>query len=104
MTNITAITVVSFVGPKSPKINLQMSQNTFSLNTSDKDTKMIHFHDILHVSWMLWKTEFQINSYHTVSNNTNFTKYLDKIIQIDPQQTFLGTISETQYASGNDLK
>ena len=53
---------------------------------------------------MLWKTQFQINSYHTISNNKNFTKNLDRIIDIDSQKTFPGIISETQYASGNDWK
>ena len=97
MTNMTAVAVD---GPKSPEINLRISQSSFSLNTSDKHTKVIYFHNTLQDSLMLWKTEFQINSYHMMSNDTNFTKYLNKVIQFDPQRMFPGTISETQYASG----
>ena len=100
-TNITAVTVVAPEEPKSRVINLRMSRCTFAVKTSDKHTRVFYFHNTFQVSWKLWKTEFQINSYHTMSNNTNFTKNVDKIIWIDPQQTFHGTISETQYASGN---
>ena len=100
-----AVTIVLPDEPKSPEINLQMSQCNFSLKTSDKHTKIIYFHHTLHVSWKLWKTKFQINSYHVMSNNRNFTKNLDKIIRLDDTQvTFPGTISETQFASGNGWK
>ena len=100
-TNITAVTVSRGSTPKSPEINLRISHNTFSLNTSDQHTKVICFHGSPQVSWMLWKTKFQINSYQTMSSNKNFIKNLDKIVSYDPGQTFYGTISETQYASGN---
>ena len=46
-------------------------------------------------------TKFQSNSYYTMSNNTNFTKNLDRIVSFHGGETFPGTISETQYASGN---
>ena len=38
-----------------------------------------------------------------MSSDKNFTKNLDKIMSYDSGQTFHGTISETQYASGNDF-
>ena len=38
-----------------------------------------------------------------MSSDKNFTKNLDKIVSYDPRETFPGTISETQYASGNDF-
>ena len=104
MTNITAVAVAAAGEPKAPEINLRMSQCSFSLKTSDKQTKIIYFYNTLQVSWIMWKTEFQINSYHTKSSDKNFTKNLDKIIQIDPEGTFPGIILETQYASGNDWK
>ena len=85
-------------------MNSRMSQSSFLLKTNDTSKKIIGFQEQLQVSWMLWKTTFQINSYHIMSNNTNFTKNLDKIIWIQPQRTFQGTISETQYASGNGWK
>ena len=101
MTNITAVTITSHHGPKSPEFNLRMAQSSFSLNTSDKNTKIIHFGGTPHGSWMLWKTEFQINSYHTMSNDTNFADNIDRIVSFEYQEAFHGTISETQYASGN---
>ena len=104
MTNITAVTLDLPDEPKSPEIHLRMSQSSFSVNTSDRHTKIIYFSDnTFQVSWMLWKTEFQLNSYLTMSSDKNFTKNLDRIITKD-QQMFPGTISETQYASGNDWK
>ena len=101
ITNITAVTVHKDYSPKSREINLRISQSSFSLNTSDQQTKIIYFHGTPQGSWMLWKTEFQINSYHTMSSNKNFTKNLDKIVSHDIGHTFNVTISETQYASGN---
>ena len=57
----------------------------------------------MQVFWMLWKTEFQLNSYHTKSSDKNFTKNINKIITMNPQTPFKGTISEAQYASGNTV-
>ena len=104
ITNITAVGVDGVYGPISPAINLRMSLCSFSVNTIDKDTTIMYFHSTFQVSWMLWKTKFQINTCSTISNSTNFTKNLDKIIMIDPQGPFPGTITETQYASGNGWK
>ena len=103
ITNITAVTVPSGHTPKSPEINFRIAQSSFSLNTSDQKTKVIYFQGIPRGLWMLWKTKFQINSFHTISSNKNFTKNLDKIVSYDLYQTFHGTISETQYASGNSF-
>ena len=103
MTNTTAVTISRYYTPKSPEINLRMAQSSFSLNTSDQDMKIIYFSGSPQGSWKLWKTKFQLNSYHTMSSDKNFTKNLDKIISYDPEQTFHVTISETQYASGNDF-
>ena len=36
-----------------------------------------------------------------MSSNKNFTKNINRIMSLAPGQTFHGTISETQYASGN---
>ena len=102
-TNTTAVAIDSGRPLKSPKINFKIAQSSFSLNTSDQDTKIIYFKARPQVSWMLWKTKFQINSFRTMSNNKNFTKNLDKIVSYDIGETFQGTISETQYASGNDF-
>ena len=102
-TNTTAVKISRDKGPKSPEINFRIAQSSFSLNTSDQDMKIIYFNGEPQGSWMLWKTTFQINSYHTISSNKNFTKNLDKIVSYDPQETFHGTISETQYASGNSF-
>ena len=95
------VTNMTVDGLKSAEINLRMSQSSFAVNTSDKDIKIIYFLDTLQVSWMLWKTEFQLNSHYVKSSDDNFTNYLDKIITINSRKTFLGTIWETQYASGN---
>ena len=35
-----------------------------------------------------------------MSSNKNFTQNFDKIVSFDPEGSFNGTISETQYASG----
>ena len=102
-TNATAVTITRTDAPTSPEINFRIAQSSFSLNTSDQQIKFIHFKGRLRGSWMLWKTKFQINSYHTISSNKNFTKNLDKIVSYDLYQTFNGTISETQYASGNNF-
>ena len=105
ITNITAIGFYHIIeGSKPPEINLRMSQSSFSLKNSNKDADIIYFLNELQVSWKLWKTEFQLNYYHTMSNNTKFKKNLDRIITIDPQGPFPGTVSETQYASGKDWK
>ena len=63
----------------------------------------MYFHGTIHVSWILWKTEFQINSYHTISSDKNFTKNTDKIVASDQEEVFQGTISEIQFASGDKL-
>ena len=102
-TNTTAVTIARTEAPKSPKINLRMAQSSFSLNTSDQHMKIIYFSGSPQGSWKLWKTKFQINSYHTVSSDINFTKNLDKIVAYDYGETFYGTISESQYASGNSF-
>ena len=39
-----------------------------------------------------------------MSSNKNFTQNINRIVSYDTGHTFTGTISETQYASGNDLK
>ena len=98
---MTAMTAVGSNGPKSPEINLRMSKTYFSLKSSDNNTKITHFFNILQMSWMLWKTEFQINSYHTMSSYKNFTNNIDRIVSFEPGETYHGTISKTQYASGN---
>ena len=103
-TNTTAVTIARTEGPKSPEINLRMAQSSFSLNTSDKQTKIIHFRGWPQGSWMLWKTKFQLNSYHAMSSDKNFTKNLDKIVSVDYGHTLhYVQISETQYASGNSF-
>ena len=101
-TNTTAVTIARHVAPTSPKINFRIAQSSFSLNTSDQDMKIIYFSD-MQGSWMLWKTKFQINSYHAMSSDKNFTKNLDKIVAYDYRETFYGTILESQYASGNSF-
>ena len=83
------------------EINFRIAQSSFSLNTSKQQTKIFFFEHIQQILWMLWKTKFQINSYHTVSSDKNFTKNLDKIVSYDQGETFHGAILETQYASGN---
>ena len=103
-TNITAVYFHGNAGPKPTEVNLRMSQSNFTLKTTDKNTKIIYFENELQLSWMIWKTEFQINSYHTISSDKNFTNNIDKIITIYPQGPFTGTITVTRYASGNDLK
>ena len=99
-TNTGAVTLD---GLYTPEINFRIAQSSFSLNTSDQQTKVIYFNGRPQGSWMLWKTEFQINSYHTISSNKNFTQNLDKIVSYDPMERFHGTIPETQYASGNSF-
>ena len=101
--NTSAVSIAREYTPKSPEINFRIAQSSFSLNTSDQETKIIYFKGKPKGSWMLWKTKFQINSYHTISSNENFTKNLDKIVSFEAGETFHGTISETQYASGNGL-
>ena len=97
MTNITAVVIMSdYLEP----VELRMTQNSYSLNTSYNDT-VINIIGGPKVSWMLWKTEFQINSYHINSSSKNFTRDINKIVSISPQETFHGTISENKYASGN---
>ena len=90
-------------GPISPEINFRIAKSSFSLNTSDQDMKIIYFNGPLQGSWKLWKTKFQINSYHTISSDKNFTKNLDKIVSHDHGYTLHVQISETQYASGNSF-
>ena len=103
ITNTTAVTMSRGSIPKSPEINFRIAHSSFSLNTSDQHMKVIYYKGPPLISWMLWKTKFQINSYHTMSSNKNFTKNLDKIVSYDYGETFHGTISETQYASGNSF-
>ena len=102
-TNTTAVTITRTYAVKSPAINFRIAQSSFSLITSHQQTKVIYFQGRPQISWMLWKTKFQLNSYHAMSSDKNFTKNLDKIVSCDPGYTFRGTISETQYASGNSF-
>ena len=103
ITNTTAVTVSRSEAAKSPEINFRIAQSSFLLNTSDRDMKVIYFKDSPRGSWKLWKTKFQINSYHAMSSDKNFTKDLDKIVSYDPGERFHVTISETQYASGSSF-
>ena len=102
-TNTTAVTTVREYSQKSPGINFRIAQSSFSVNTSDQHTKVIYFDGSPQGSWMLWETKFQINSYHTISSNKNFTKNLEKIVSYKQGIVFNVTISETQYASGNSF-
>ena len=102
-TNTTAVTISRNQGPKSPAINFRIAQSSFSLNTSDQQTKIINFLGPPKGSWKLWKTKFQLNSYHAISSDKNFTKNLDKIVSHDYGYTLNVQISETQYASGNSF-
>ena len=99
-TNTKAVTIVG-LEPKYPEINFRIALSSFSVNTSDQQTKVISFRGEPQGLWMLWKTKFQLNSYHTMSSDKNFKKNLDKIVSYDSSKTFHVTISETQYASGN---
>ena len=96
----TAVPIMISYESSLNEITLRMADGYFSLNTSDKNIKIIHFQGKEQVSWMLWKTEFQINSYHTISSYKNFTNDTDRIVSFEPGETYHGTISETQYASG----
>ena len=102
-TNMTAVTVVNIIGSrlKFSEFNLRVAHSSFSLYSSDPQTKVIRFKGEPQLTWMLWKAKFQINSYNTISGDKNFTKNLHKIVSYDPGETLFGTISETQYASGN---
>ena len=102
-TNTTAVTIARTYAAKSPEINFRIAQSSFSLNTSDQQTKVIYFSGLPKGSWMLWKSKFQLNSYHTMSSNKNFIKNLDKIVSHESGYTFHVQISETQYASGNSF-
>ena len=102
-TNTTAVTMSRNYEYKSPEINFRIAQSSFSLNTSDQQTKVFFFRGPPQGSWMLWKTKFQLNSYHAMSSNKNFTKNLDKIVSHEYGRTFNVQISETQYASGNSF-
>ena len=62
---------------------MRMSESYFSLKSIDERIKIIHLQGKAHISWMLWKTEFQINSYHTMSSNKDFTNNTDKIVSYD---------------------
>ena len=95
-TQFTAVTIVTSYEHDFHDIHLRMSQSSFTLHTSDQSVKVIDFQNDLSVSWKLWKTEFQINSYHTMSSDKNFTKQINRIVSYDNP----GTIAETQYASG----
>ena len=100
----TQFTAVSIVASSSIEINLRMSQSCFLIKTSNPETKIIYFQSFAQVSWRLWKTEFQLNSYHTVSNDKNFIKNQNKIVSYDPGEIYSGTTSETQYASGKNVR
>ena len=103
-TNTTAVTLARIKAPKSPEIIFRIAHSSFSLNTSDQHTKVIYFKGKPQGSWMLWKTKFQLNSYHAMSSDKNFTKNLDKIVSRDYGYTLHHVqISETQYASGNSF-
>ena len=102
-TNITAVAIVSDHRTKPIEINLRMAKSSFSLKTHDKYTEIIDRQGEAQISWMLWKTEFQINSFHIMSNYKNFTQSINRIVSYETGQTFHGTISETQYASGSGL-
>ena len=82
---------------------MRMSESYFSLKSIDERTKIIHLQGREEISWVLWETEFQVNSYHTISSYENFTNNINEIVSYEPLHTFYGTISETQYASGNNL-
>ena len=101
--HITAVTIESSYQTIHNEIKMRMSDSYFSLKSIDLRTKIIHLLGKPEVSWMLWETEFQINSFHAMSSDKNFTDNINRIVSYEPLHTFSGTISETQYASGNGL-
>ena len=101
VTCFTVVTIVTFYEHKFNEINLRMSKSYFSLKTIDQHTKIIHLQGKAQISWMLWKTEFQINCYQTISSDKYFAQNISRIVSYEPRETFHGTISETQYASGD---
>ena len=103
-TNITAITIMSEYSTKPIQINLRMSESSFSLTTHDIYTRVIYRQGRADIYWMLWKTQFQINSFHTMSSDRNFTQNINRIVSYGSGHSFYGTISETQYASGKGYK
>ena len=101
LTNIRVVRLIGNEGPKPTEVSLRMSQSSFSVKAKDKNWKIIYFQYQPNVSWKLWKAAFQVNSYRTMSNDRNFKENLYKVASYDKEETYHGTISETQYASGN---
>ena len=101
MTDTLAVNIIG--NREHEPINFRISHSSFLTDTSDKDIKVINIGGEPQVSWMLWKTDFQINSYHMKSSDKNFPHNLNKIVSYGPRKTLPGTISENQYASGKAL-
>ena len=97
---VTNITAVRIYAPQNPsQCTLRMTHCSFILHTSDSATKFIDFIHKITLAWVLWKTSFQINNYHMLSSDKNFT---NSIKTISRGVEFEGSISETPYASGNN--
>ena len=105
-TFITDIFTMQIIAPTehhhSSKISLRMSENYFVLNTTKIATKIIFIQNNvpLSLNWMLWKSWFEIDSFHIESNDSNFVQNIDRFVTLDQPAPFPGFTSENAYASG----
>ena len=78
---------------------LRMTHCCFILGRSDAATKIIDTWEQITLDWVLWETSFQINHYHILSSDRNFTNSTNTIVS---GERFIRSISETPYASGKN--
>ena len=97
VTNITAVQIHAEQNPL--QYTLRMTHCSFTFNTSDSATKIIYAYEKITLALILWKTSFHINNYHMLSSDRNFTNNIKTYFG---GTGFIGSISETPYASGNN--
>ena len=97
VTNITAVQILAAQNPL--QCTLRMTHCSFNFNSSDSPANLISTYGKITLAWVLWKTSFLINNHHMLSSDRNFTS---SIKTIPGGARFLGSISETPYASGNN--
>ena len=97
VTDIAAVRIVAVLNAL--ECTLRMTHCSFTFNTSDSATKIINTLGKITLAWVLWKTSFQINNYHILSSDRNFTNNIKTYLG---GTEFKGSISETPYASGNN--
>ena len=99
VTDITAVKFREFWNMYT-QYTLKITNCYFTFNSSNLAAKIIGTKGKITLDWLLWGTTFQTNNYHMLSSHKNFMNFIGFIAD---EHISLVSISETPYASGNNM-